>query len=271
MIVRAFPRTARMRPEPTPEDWTSVLREGRSLVLVSPSPSEPASFHRIVRGTVDRRATICVGGAQYDVVVFTSAQSGATIVPFILEDRKAVLLGLATAFEFLHSMDGGAPAVHGNLNIDVVSVVDGTVIISGFEHCGVPPVLPGPAESHEPPSDGTLGSWSPPPGHISSMAPELIQTGIRTTQTDVYAFGVLMFRMYAGAYPFAGLVSNSHFRAFIDPAILRMAAGNRPAREDIQHPDFTDELWDLMNECWARAPSDRPTMASVRARLAQMA
>lgn len=221
----------------------------------------PLNLDDLLRGHDYRclHSQIRIGGADYWAVVFTSSARLHVTEPLDneVENPTPILLNVATALEFLHSVDGTHAIVHGNLNIDAISRIDGHIVLSGFDHCGIDPVLPAP----------TNGKQVAPPGHLPSIAPELVTRDIRTTQTDVYAFGMLMFRMFAGQYPFAEQRSSSRY---IPAAPVYLISGKRPPREAIQHQHFTDELWKLMTECWEGEPSARPTMASVRARLAQM-
>ncbi|EJD51616.1 hypothetical protein AURDEDRAFT_159353 [Auricularia subglabra TFB-10046 SS5] len=175
------------------------------------------------------------------------------------QDPIEMLLRVASVLEFLHSKTCQKKdlIVHGNLNIACISVHSDTVIISGFEHCGPDPVS----------AQSSSRLHYAPPGHLPSMAPELVQSEMRTTWTDVYAFGMLIFRMYAGKYPFDEVDPRDLCRV---SAMVRLGGGKRPRREEIQHPAFTDELWELMTECWAQEPVARPRMATVRARLARM-
>lgn len=229
----------------------------RCLAHLGILPSAPRTSHsqgvRALR-TAGLLRKIRVGGVPYYAVALAPVPSDAPPVRCTnVEDPRAFLHDVATILLAMHSSN----IVHGNLHIDVIYLVNGVAIISGLEHCGIGRVQSAQNERGD-----------PPPGHVWSMAPELIASGTRTAQTDVYAFGKLMFRMYTGEYPFANHPTSS---LFIRPGLVQLASGKPPRREEIQHPDFTEELWALMIECCAREPSDRPTMEDVRARLsAQM-
>ncbi|EJD37928.1 hypothetical protein AURDEDRAFT_116667 [Auricularia subglabra TFB-10046 SS5] len=94
------------------------------------------------------------------------------------------------------------------------------------------------------------------------MAPELMrdEPEQRGTQTDVFAFGMLIFEVYSGREPFDHLARRS--------AAVQLAMGRRPARTEISHGDFTLAMWHLVTACWAQDPSERPNMARVAAQLA---
>ena len=44
-------------------------------------------------------------------------------------------------------------------------------------------------------------------------------------------------------------------------AALAVMRGERPPRP--AHPDFTDEMWALMERCWNQDPHSRPDMSEV--------
>ncbi|EJD51646.1 kinase-like protein [Auricularia subglabra TFB-10046 SS5] len=182
-------------------------------------------------------------------VVLTSTKPSTQATAIVKNENPiAILLWVATILQFLHSTTDTKmiALVHGNLNL-------GSSIAASIQ---------------SPHSRRACGATRmPPDGHRPSMAPELISHEIRTTKTDVYAFGMLVFRMFSGKYPFDEFRPRDEHRV---SAMARLGGGKRPAREEILHPDFSDELWELMTECWRQEPSDRPTMAAVRVRLAQM-
>jgi hypothetical protein len=47
--------------------------------------------------------------------------------------------------------------------------------------------------------------------------------------------------------------------------ILELHCGNRPARPPATNarPDFSDEIWRLIQRCWANHPNDRPSTDDV--------
>ncbi|EJD51618.1 kinase-like protein [Auricularia subglabra TFB-10046 SS5] len=170
------------------------------------------------------------------------------------EDRRAALRCVVALLQFLHSMG----LVHGDLNTTNIFVHDNRVVLADLKHCGMGPV-PACASGTEP------GTYYAPPGLVLSMAPELVTGVMRTTETDVYAFGMLIFELYAGHGAFSELRPYDRSRV---SAMVQLCNGKRPTREEILRPDFTDELWALTTECWAQEPSARPTMDEVCARIA---
>ncbi|KAI8470520.1 MAG: kinase-like domain-containing protein [Monoraphidium minutum] len=93
-------------------------------------------------------------------------------------------------------------------------------------------------------------------GAATHRAPETLAAGADVTAAvDAYAFGILLWEVYTGARPYAG----------VDPAALpaAVAAGLRP-----QFPRGAPAgLAALAARCWAADPRDRPAMAEVAAAL----
>ncbi|EJD51658.1 kinase-like protein [Auricularia subglabra TFB-10046 SS5] len=172
-------------------------------------------------------------------------------------NRQAMAYRIAMIVEHLHSDVHSQVLVHGNINMDDVCIAGDTVLLAGLAHCGIEPVIA------QPSSPG--GCYYAPPGYITSLAPELVTNVRRTRQTDVYAFGMLVFEMYAGHAPFANLRPGEPLRA---SAMAQLGVGKRPQRSDITRLDFTDRMWELVTACWAQDPAARPSMANVCARLA---
>jgi len=102
-------------------------------------------------------------------------------------------------------------------------------------------------------------------GTSTWMAPERLMpkqykkdSAKATFQSDVFSFGMLIYRVYSGFAPFHEL-KDIH-------AVAKIAMGERPLRP----PIITDELWLLTTECWSEHPSDRPDIWDIYNRLAVM-
>ena len=95
------------------------------------------------------------------------------------------------------------------------------------------------------------------------MSPELLtsdETDLKdcrpTKQSDCYAFGMVIYEVLSGHVPFAPF---SRFAV-----IRRIADGERPQRPGgVEGAWFTDDLWRLLNRCWATQPEDRPSVPAV--------
>ncbi|XP_066248438.1 dual serine/threonine and tyrosine protein kinase-like isoform X1 [Euwallacea similis] len=94
------------------------------------------------------------------------------------------------------------------------------------------------------------------------MAPELL-SGRYDSSVDVYAFGILFWYICAGQVKLP-----THFDQFQNKEQLwnSVRKGIRP--ECLPH--FTEACWNLMEQCWAAEPSERPFLGNVQPQLEQI-
>jgi len=63
-----------------------------------------------------------------------------------------------------------------------------------------------------------------------------------------------MLEVYTGNVPFSA-------RRFYGSVVLDVMRGIRPPRPSLEScPNLKDELWDVIQSCWAQDPCQRPTM-----------
>ena len=93
-------------------------------------------------------------------------------------------------------------------------------------------------------------------GNIRWMSPELIfpesfgrKDSRATKESDSYAFGMVIFEVLSGHPPFKKSV----------PAVVtwKIRRGERPKREGTL---FSDDLWRVLELCWAHKPESRPSV-----------
>jgi hypothetical protein len=92
-------------------------------------------------------------------------------------------------------------------------------------------------------------------------APEMLKGEVKSTATDLYAFGILMWEFSTCEVPFAdhpGLISD---------LVLR---GVRPRIPSPAPEGFPADYFKLMQECWSENPGHRPTAEQVHSRLLKM-
>ncbi|MFI7577925.1 serine/threonine-protein kinase [Micromonospora sp. NPDC049497] len=98
-------------------------------------------------------------------------------------------------------------------------------------------------------------------GTPAYLAPERLDNGEVSPATDVYAMGLLLYRMLTGRLPWQADTTTQMLRAhmYTDPDPMSPVTG------------LPDEVRDLAHRCLAKRPADRPTTAEVARTLAEAA
>lgn len=100
-------------------------------------------------------------------------------------------------------------------------------------------------------------------GAVAWMSPELLypqKFGLEkrrpTTGSDCYALGMVIYEVLCGRAPF----SNRK-----DPeVVLLVLQGERPERPRREEGKmFTDEMWEIVEDCWRQGPNDRISARNV--------
>lgn len=254
------------------QQGTIVVSEIRKLVAVRSPHPDRAIAHDVLSwdsnahaqlnhvnvlkfyGVINVGSRVCTVSAwaeQGDLREYLKQNAGA--------DRRRILLQVATGLEYLHSSsESKPPMVHGNLHVTNVLMQNGVPLISDFAYSVYQP------SPQQPSRQPNLLDKIGPMGHTTSLAPEIIATGMRTVESDVYALGMLMFEAYAGRGPFSELPLK-HGVAFA--AVARLGNGYRPQRTAVTRRDFTEDLWRLTTHCWAHDARARPPVPEIRRRL----
>jgi len=105
-----------------------------------------------------------------------------------------------------------------------------------------------------------------PPLPVRWMAPETIATGGRcpTIPADVWSYGVTLWELYsAGCRPYEGFADDELVGLILARQLLPCPPP--PAEVGVA----TARVFQLMTDCWAPLPGDRPSFADVLARLQQ--
>ena len=117
------------------------------------------------------------------------------------------------------------------------------------------------------PAHPTASSSAQSAGTTRWMSPELLDPerfgsvdGRPTKESDCYALGMVVLEVLTGQAPFPRYNGVIVMRKVID--------GERPERP--QGPEatwFTDDLWEMLDQCWSSQPKVRPTVEAVLERL----
>ena len=99
-------------------------------------------------------------------------------------------------------------------------------------------------------------------GTVGWMSPELIAPGefgleksLLTKSSDCYALGMVLYETISGNLPFY-----EHADAMV---LMQLMGGGHPTRS----MKFSENLWEVLEQCWAAHPNDRPSVEDVLQRL----
>lgn len=168
-------------------------------------------------------------------------------------NRQRLLRQVASALRHAHKCD----LVHGDIHMGNVLVsAEGNALLCDFGLSkSLSQILP-----RRIAEDSETASAK---GVIAYIAPERHEDAPRSPATDTFAFGMLCFQTYSGVPPMQGKWSQLNAQQRNLATIIALARGERPLRDEVRRPDFTDEIWDLVQRCWAQDPKDRPSMDDV--------
>lgn len=185
----------------------------------------------------------------------TGRANGGQLGSYLKTNGNANLAGmalqLADAVLYLHTPIPGKQfvVVHGNLHPTNVLIHDGKPILSNFALCSISPV-PGGVHLSQPVLED---------GHMTYKAPELLNGGVRTTQSDVYAFAMLLYAIFAGQEPFDDITPLG--------AAQQVLSGARPPQARLPPGALGAAIWNIVSSCWVATPAARSSMQQVRAAL----
>ncbi|KAH7927220.1 kinase-like protein [Leucogyrophana mollusca] len=151
-------------------------------------------------------------------------------------DRELLALDIGLGVEYLHT---SIPAViHGDLKPRNIFVTpSGTACLADFGLAYAKDPQRQTASSTQGPTHG---------GTLAYEAPELFDGEPVSFSADMYAFGCVLYEMFAGVRPFHDLRDGAVIKA--------VAQGKRPGRP----AGVKDWVWRLIESCWRQEPSERP-------------
>ncbi|KAF5371212.1 hypothetical protein D9758_004115 [Tetrapyrgos nigripes] len=164
-------------------------------------------------------------------------------------DRLGMLLEIAQGLRYLHNLN--PQVIHGDIR-------GANVMVNSAKTCCLADfglALVTESQSFATTSSGIHGS-------VRWMAPEIIEPSRMIgkekipSSRDVYAFGCTMLEIFTGKPPYAEI------RMEIS-VITEILKGNRPPRPVQSAALISDDLWDLIEDCWVDHPEYRPTASRI--------
>ncbi|KAG6377320.1 kinase-like domain-containing protein [Boletus reticuloceps] len=99
-------------------------------------------------------------------------------------------------------------------------------------------------------------------GTLRYLAPEALKGHGLSFETDVYAFGMLIYEVFAGEGPFIGVIDDVVWEGRLEL--------QRPTSNKAYERGFNDVLWQLLSECISREPNSRPRFKTIQEQLSSM-
>ncbi|KAJ7036274.1 kinase-like domain-containing protein [Mycena alexandri] len=163
-------------------------------------------------------------------------------------DRVSLMLDIALGLEYLHRNG----VVHGDLKgLNVLITPSRRACLADFGLSSISDAMTVQfADSDD--ENTSVG------GTARYMAPELFSEPTRHFGSDVYAFACTCYEILTGKAPF--------YEIHHDMGVaMKVVRGERPSRPDTILPD--DNLWLLIQDCWAQNSANRPSLTQVIQRL----
>ncbi|KAJ7592096.1 kinase-like domain-containing protein [Mycena floridula] len=161
-------------------------------------------------------------------------------------DRLNPIKGIAAAVQYLH--EHLPPIVHADIKDTNV------LVLNNLKCCIADFGLSAIIESGGIAATSTVNQR----GTVRWMAPETLSLSahgaeLKQTPRDIYVFGCTVLEIYTGKPPFSGY--------WVDLQVgQEVAAGRRPPRPLNL---FSDESWNVIEECWQHDPTHRPSATMI--------
>ncbi|KAG6859637.1 hypothetical protein C0995_006365 [Termitomyces sp. Mi166 len=160
--------------------------------------------------------------------------------------RPPLALDVARGLGYLHDHD----ITHGNIESSNILIDDaGQALLAGFGYAAA-------FDAQEIVPISNAIRWQGP--ELFMMCDEPLKP---TPKTDVYAWGCICYEIFTGQVPFADIQED------LD-VIECVVFGLRPERPELSSPSWkdwalTEEIWLLMEHCWQKEPSKRPSASEI--------
>ena len=158
------------------------------------------------------------------------------------ERRMSVALGIAQGMNALHQIK----ILHRDLKASNILIrKNGTIAITDLS-CAI--TLPSETESCEDKSG---------PGSTRYKSPEVLSSQLYSYQSDVYAYGMILYEMMNGEIPFKGLTDTQ--------VIIEVV--KKKKHPPIPSHNTPKGFIELLRACWSYDPHERPLFPDIIARL----
>jgi len=190
--------------------------------------------------------------------------------PFPLRERVSVLSQVAAGLVFLHGRKPSA-IIHADLKAMNVLLADTAkgyqakladfglaalkLQVRAHHMAGAAGGAGGGGAGASPGSDTSVGG-----GTLPFMAPELFTGGSHSARSDVYAFGIMMWEVLAGKFPYEGDPRRAGVRD--QRGFIAFLKSHRPDMAQIDHRT-PRRVRALMARCWHDEVAQRPLMTEV--------
>ncbi|CAE7081034.1 unnamed protein product, partial [Rhizoctonia solani] len=164
------------------------------------------------------------------------------LVKFPDADRYRLCAQVALGLDYMHSWG----KVHGDLKaVNVLVSSDGVAKLSHLDSLVM-------SEINSLVFLANSNLW---PGTFRWTAPEILCEEVRkeTTQTDVYALGMIILEIFTGQVPYLNCRSDIS----VIKTVERGTLPTRPTKLGSDHNG--DKMWQLLVRCWSRNPRERPS------------
>ncbi|KAA0192260.1 hypothetical protein HAZT_HAZT008940, partial [Hyalella azteca] len=192
------------------------------------------------------------------LAIITSLCKGSTLYKHIhiLKDKFTLSVTINIAQQVAQGMGylHAKGIVHKDLKTKNIFYENGKVVITDFGLVNLTRLC----------RNARVGSWlSIPAGWLCYLSPELMRSLQasspqpaalpHTTWTDVYAYGTVWFELLCNEWPHKGLPPEA--------IIWQVGRGIKPS---LAHLQASRDVKDILMECWAYKPEDRPDFASLQ-------
>lgn len=188
-------------------------------------------------------------GLPYFIMPYVDGESLAKRIasgPIPVRDAVAILKDVARALAFAHERG----VVHRDIKPGNILLAGGSAMVTDF---GVAKALSSARRTGPNPGGRGLTTDGASIGTLLYMAPEQAAADPEIDgRADIYSLGITAYEMLTGAAPFAGLSAR---------AMLAARMSTLPPEVSTVRADVPAELNDLIMQCLATDPADRPASA----------